>query len=85
MFDCSAQPDVHLAVVSVAAGVAMAIAVTSLFRALQLGPASVVVPVYGMFIVGGFVLGVTCLGETLTPVKLVGVAAAAAGIYLICS
>ena len=63
----------------------MAIAVTSLFRALQLGPASVVVPVYGMFIVGGFVLGVIFLGEILTPAKLVGVAAAVAGVYLICS
>jgi bacterial/archaeal transporter family protein len=70
---------------SVAAGVAMAIAVMSLFRALELGPASVVVPVYGMFIVGGFVLGVIFLGEVLTPAKLVGVAAAVAGIYLICA
>ncbi len=70
---------------SVAAGVALAIAVTSLFRALELGPASVVVPLYGMFIVGGFVLGVAFLGETLTPAKLVGVAAAVTGIYLICS
>jgi bacterial/archaeal transporter family protein len=70
---------------SVAAGVALAIAVTSLFRALELGPASVVVPLYGMFIVGGFMLGVIDLGETLTPAKVVGVAAAVAGIYLICS
>ena len=60
-------------VCSVAAGVALAIAVTSLFRALELGPASVVVPLYGMFIVGGFVLGVAFFGEALTPAKLVGV------------
>jgi transporter family protein len=70
---------------SIAAGVAMAIAVTSLFRALQLGPATVVVPVYGMFIVGGFLLGVIFLGETMTPMKLAGVSACVAGIYLICS
>lgn len=70
---------------SLATGVAMAIAVTSLFRALQLGPATVVVPVYGMFIVGGFVLGVIFLGETMPLSKLVGVGACVAGIYLICS
>jgi transporter family protein len=70
---------------SLAAGIAMTIAVTSLFRALQLGPATVVVPIYGMFIVGGFVLGVVFLGETMTLSKLVGVGACVAGIYLICS
>lgn len=70
---------------SLGAGIAMAVAVTSLFRALQLGPATVVVPVYGMFIVGGFVLGVVFLGETVTPTKLVGLVAAVSGIYLICS
>lgn len=70
---------------SIAAGVAMAIAVTSLFQALQLGPATVVVPVYGMFIVGGFVLGVIFLGEMMTLSKILGVGACVAGIYLICS
>jgi len=43
---------------SLAAGAALSIAVTSLFRALELGPASVVVPIYCMFTVGGFILGV---------------------------
>jgi drug/metabolite transporter (DMT)-like permease len=48
------------------ADVALSIAVTSLFRALELGPASVVVPIYGMFVVGGFILGVVLLGEAIT-------------------
>ncbi len=68
---------------SLVAGITLAISVTSLFRALELGPASVVVPVYGMFIVGGFVLGATFLSETVTPAKLAGLAAAVIGIYLI--
>src|SRR6185437_4205644 len=51
---------------SLTAGVALSIAVTSLFRALELGPASVVVPIYGMFVVGGFILGVVLLGEAIT-------------------
>jgi transporter family protein len=69
---------------SLAAGVSLAIAVTSLFRALELGPASVVVPIYGMFIVGAFVLGVLVLGEVATPTKLAGVAFAVLGAFLIC-
>jgi transporter family protein len=54
-----------------------------LFRALELGPASVVVPIYGMFIVGGFVLGVALLNEPLTLAKSIGIAAAVAGVFLI--
>src|SRR6478672_6888057 len=68
---------------SLAAGAALSVAVTSLFRALELGPASVVVPIYGMFIVGGFVLGVVLLGETITLAKAIGLIAAIASIYLI--
>jgi transporter family protein len=48
-----------------------------------LGPASVVVPIYGMFVVGGFVLGVILLGEEMTFSKAVGLVAAIASIYLI--
>ena len=68
---------------SLAAGATLSVAVTSLFRALELGPASVVVPIYGMFIVGGFILGVVLLGEALTLPKAVGVLIAVASIYLI--
>ena len=68
---------------SLAAGAALSVAVTSLFRALELGPASVVVPIYGMFIVGGFVLGVILLGETITLPKAIELIAAIASIYLI--
>ena len=68
---------------SLTAGVALSIAVTSLFRALELGPASVVVPIYGMFVVGGFILGVVLLGEAITFSKAIGLVAAIASIYLI--
>ena len=36
-----------------AAGIALTVAVSSLFRALSLGPATIVAPFYGMFIIGG--------------------------------
>jgi len=66
-----------------AAGTALSVAVMSLFRALELGPASVVVPIYGMFIVGGFVLGVVLLDDAITLPKTIGLIAAIASIYLI--
>jgi transporter family protein len=68
---------------ALATGVALAIAVFSLFRALALGPASVVVPIYGMFILGGAVLGIVVLGEALTFAKALGMVLAVAGVILI--
>ena len=66
-----------------ATGIALTVAVTSLFRALSLGPASSVVPIYGMFIVGGAVLGILFLHEPLTARKLLGIGLAAASIVLL--
>jgi transporter family protein len=57
--------------------------VSSLFHALSLGPANVVVPIYGMFIIGGSLLGVMFLGEPMTWNKIVGLAAAVLGVVLI--
>jgi bacterial/archaeal transporter family protein len=68
---------------AVAGGLALTVAVTSLFHALSLGPANVVVPIYGMFIVGGSLLGVLFLGEPMTWNKIVGLAAAVFGVALI--
>ena len=42
---------------AIAGGIALTIAVNALFHALSLGP-PMVVPIYGMFIVGGSLLGV---------------------------
>jgi bacterial/archaeal transporter family protein len=51
---------------AIIAGIALTVVVSSLFHALSLGPANVVVPIYGMFIVGGALLGVVVLGEPMT-------------------
>ena len=67
---------------AIAAGIVLAIAVGSLFHALSLGPANVVVPIYGIFIVGGALLGVLFLDEPMTWHKTVGLIAAA-GVFLI--
>lgn len=66
-----------------ATGIALTVAVMSLFRALSLGPASIVVPIYGMFIVGGAILGILFLHEPLTARKLAGISVAATSIFLL--
>jgi transporter family protein len=64
-------------------GVALVIAVVFYFLALSEGPASVVVPVYGMFIVGGAILGLIFLHEPFTLRKALGILLAAVSVYLI--
>jgi transporter family protein len=66
-----------------ATGIALTVAVASLFRALSLGPASVVVPIYGMFIVGGAVLGMVFLDEPPNLRKLLGIVLAIVSVFLI--
>jgi transporter family protein len=66
-----------------ATGIALTVAVASLFRALSLGPASVVVPLYGMFIMGGAILGMVFLDEPPNLRKLLGIALATVSIFLI--
>ena len=68
---------------AIAGGIALTLAVSSLFHALSLGPANVVVPIYGMFIVGGALLGVLVLGEPMPWHRIAGLIAAVAGVVLI--
>jgi len=68
---------------AIGAGVALVIAVVFYFLALSEGPTSIVVPIYGMFIVGGAVLGLVFLHEPFTLRKALGILLAAVSIYLI--
>lgn len=68
---------------AIAGGLVLTVAVGSLFHALSLGPATVVVPIYGMFIVGGPLLAVLFLGEPMSWSKIAGLALAVAGVILI--
>jgi transporter family protein len=68
---------------AIAAGLVLTVAVGSLFHALSLGPANVVVPIYGMFIVGGPLLAVLLLGEPMSWSKIAGLVAAVIGVILI--
>lgn len=64
------------------AGVFLTIGILAYVSALEAGPVSVVVPIYGMFIVGSSVVGIVFLDETLTPTRAAGIACAIVAIYL---
>jgi transporter family protein len=65
-----------------AAGVFLTVGILAYYRALALGPVSVVVPVFGLFVVTSSVIGVVALEESLTARKALGVALAVVAIYL---
>ena len=68
-----------------ATGISLALAVLGYFIALETGPASIVVPIYGMFIIGGSVLGIVVLNEPVTVRKVLGIGLAATSVILIAS
>lgn len=70
---------------ALAAGFCLAGAVVGYFRALSTGPVSTVVPVFGMFLVGGAILGIVFLGEAVTVKKILGIAFGAIAVVLITS
>ena len=65
-----------------AAGICLAVGILAYYRALALGPVSVVVPIFGMFIVTSSLIGFAVLDEPLTARKAAGIGFAALAIYL---
>ena len=57
-----------------ASGVCLAVGILAYYRALALGPVSVVTPVFGLFIVTSSALGIAVLDEPLTARKVAGIA-----------
>lgn len=66
-----------------AAGAFLAVGILAYYRALSLGPVSVVVPVFGTFLVTSAAAGVVVLDEPLTARKVLGVALAVVAVYLV--
>lgn len=64
------------------AGVFLTIGILAYIKALEFGPVSVVVPIYGMFIVGSSVIGVLFLAEELTLARFAGITCAVIAIVL---
>jgi len=65
-----------------AAGLLLSVGILAYYRALRLGPVSVVTPVFGLFLVTSSVVGVLFLEESFTARKAAGVTFAVAAIYL---
>ncbi|MDY6775990.1 MAG: EamA family transporter [Halobacteria archaeon] len=65
-----------------AAGVFLAVGILSYYRALSMGEISVVVPIFGMFIVTSSVVGMVFLNEPVTVRKTLGICLAVVAVYL---
>lgn len=63
-------------------GVTLTVGLLAYYRALALGPVSVVVPIFGLFIAVSSAIGVVAFDETLTGRKIAGVGFAVLAIVL---
>lgn len=66
----------------VAWGIALAVGLLAYYRALELGPVSVVVPIFGLFIAVSSVIGILFLEESLTLRKAASICLAVLAIVL---
>jgi bacterial/archaeal transporter family protein len=64
-----------------AAGICLAVGILAYYRALSMGPVSVVVPVFGMFIVTSSLVGFVALDEPITARKVAGIGFAVLAVY----
>jgi len=65
------------------AGVCLTVGILAYYRALSLGPVSVVSPIFGMFLVLSSVIGIALLNESLTARKAAGIALGLVAVYLV--
>jgi len=65
------------------AGVFLFVGILAYYRALSLGPVSVVTPVFGMFLVLSSIIGIAFLNESLTARKLLGIGLGIVAVYLV--
>jgi transporter family protein len=70
------------AIYAYAAGIALSVGILAYYRALATGPVSVVVPIFGLFIVTSSLAGIVVLDEPLTMRKVAGVGFAVLAVYL---
>lgn len=65
-----------------AAGLALAVGIIAYYRALAVGPVSIVTPIFGMFLVTSSLIGIAVLGESFTIRKAAGIGFAVLAVYL---
>lgn len=66
-----------------AAGALLAVGILAYYRALSLGPVSIVVPVFGLFLVTSSAAGVLLLDEAVTARKVLAVGLAITAVFLV--
>lgn len=66
-----------------AAGIFLSVGIIAYYRALKLGPVSVVVPIFGLFLVSSSIIGIVFLDEALTLRKGAGIALAVVAVLLV--
>ena len=64
-------------------GVFLGVGILSYYYALQRGPVSIVVPIYGLFIVVSSAIGIVAFDESVTPRKVAGIGCSVLAIALI--
>ena len=67
----------------VLAGVFLLVGILAYYRALSLGPVSVVTPIFGMFLVVSSAISIALLSESLTARKVVGILLGVVAVYLV--
>jgi transporter family protein len=67
----------------VLAGLFLFVGILAYYRALSLGPVSVVSPIFGMFLVLSSVIGIAFLNESLTARKVAGIGLGIVAVYLV--
>ena len=65
------------------AAVVLSASILSYYKALSLGPASVVVPIFALSLTIAAVLGFLVLGEPVKPTRIAGIALAGVAIFLL--
>ena len=65
------------------AGVCLFVGILAYYRALSLGPVSVVSPIFGMFLVLSSIIGIAFLNESLTARKALGIGLGVVAVYLV--
>lgn len=66
-----------------AAGACLSVGIIAYYRALKAGPVSVVVPIFGMFLVTSSLVGIAFLSESLTLRKGAGIVLAVVAVLLV--
>ncbi|WP_423751408.1 EamA family transporter [Salinirarus marinus] len=66
-----------------AAGICLAVGILAYYHALSLGPVSVVVPVFAMFLVTSSLISIAFMNESLTARKLAGIGFAVLAVVLV--